>query len=138
MMDALLRWDPFGDTGSSLLHRSETFLPRFDVKETKEGYLIRADLPGVNDKDVDVSLSGNVLTISGHREDERKQEDERYYAMERTYGEFTRSFSLPDGADAEHIRADLKNGVLSIELPKRAEAQTRKITVGQGDRPLES
>jgi HSP20 family protein len=135
MMDALMRWDPFGDTGPSLLHRTETFLPRFDVKESKDGYLIRADLPGVVEKDLEVSLSGNVLTVSGHREDEHKQEDERYYAMERSYGEFTRSFSLPESADAEHIRADLKDGVLSIALPKRAEAQSRKITVGTSEKP---
>jgi HSP20 family protein len=135
MMDALLRWDPFADTGPGLLHRTETFLPRFDVKESKDGYVIRADLPGVAEKDLDVSLSGNVLTISGHRADERKQEDERYYAMERSYGEFTRSFALPDGADAEHVHADLKDGVLTIALPKKAEAQARKITVGTGDKP---
>jgi HSP20 family protein len=99
MMDALLRWDPFrGDWGGS--NPSLDFVPRFDVKETKEAYVITADLPGVRDDELDVSLSGNMLTISGKREDEHREEGETYYAMERSYGTFARTFTLPDGGDA--------------------------------------
>lgn len=133
MMDALLRWDPFGETNSVFLPRGETFLPRFDVKETRDGYTIHADLPGVRENDLTVSLTGNVLTVSGTREVEKKQEEERYFAMERSYGEFTRSFSLPESADADTIRADLKDGVLSIDLKKRPDVQSKKITIGKGD-----
>ncbi len=138
MMDALLRWEPFWEGPGGLFHRGETFVPRFDVKESKEGYVIRADMPGVKEKDLEVSLTGNMLSITGHREDEHKQEGDHYYASERTYGQFTRSFSLPEGADAESIRADLKDGVLAIDLAKKPEVQAKKITVGKGERAMKS
>ncbi len=138
IMDTLLRWEPFWETGGGLFHRNDTFVPRFDVKEHREGYLIRADLPGVKEKDLDVSLTGNMLSISGRREDEHKQEGDHYYTMERSYGQFTRSFSLPDGADAESVRADLKDGILTIELQKKPEVQAKKITIGRGERGMRS
>jgi HSP20 family protein len=132
LMDTLLRWDPFAETSPSFLPRLETFLPRFDVKETRDGYFIHADIPGVKEDDLNVSLTGNVLTISGQRNVEQKQEDERYFAMERSYGDFTRSFSLPEGADPDTIKADLKEGVLSIELKKKPDVQAKKIAIGKG------
>lgn len=131
MMDALLRWDPFrGDWGGST--PSLDFVPRFDVKETKEAYVITADLPGVRDDELDVSLSGNMLTISGKREDEHREEGETYYAMERSYGTFARTFTLPDGGDADNVTADLKRGVLTLRVPKRPEAQPKRIEIGKG------
>lgn len=138
MMDALMRWDPFWEGGSGLFRRGEVFTPRFDVKETKDGYAIHADLPGIKEKDLDVSLSGNVLTVSGHREDEQKQEGEQYYAMERSHGQFTRSLALPEGADSDTIRADLKEGVLTITLHKKAEVQSRRISIGKGEQGAKS
>lgn len=133
MMDSLVRWNPFADSGANLLRSSETFLPRFDVKETKDSYLIHADLPGVKEDDLEVSVAGKVLTVSGTREEEQKREDERFVTMERSYGEFSRSFSLPEGADPENIKADLKDGVLEIELKKKPDIQAKKISVGKGD-----
>ncbi len=133
MMDRLLRWDPFRDDFGALQSwTAGEFTPRFDVKETKEAYVLKADLPGLKDEDVEVSLNGNVLTISGKREEEHKDEGEQYYAMERSYGSFTRSFSLPNGADGEHVSADLKNGVLTVHIPLRPEAQPKKIAIGKG------
>jgi HSP20 family protein len=73
-----------------------------------------------------------MLTISGKKEEEHKEEGERYYATERTYGSFARSFSLPDTVDGEHVSADLKEGVLTVNLPKRPEAQPKKISVVKG------
>src|SRR3954447_17015525 len=95
-MDALLRWDPFRDDLGALAPWSGGDVPRFDVKETKDAFVLKADLSGVKEEEVDVSLSGNMLTISGKKEEEHKEEGEQYYATERTYGSFSRSFSLPD------------------------------------------
>ena len=131
MLDVLLRLDPFRSERGWLSEAAE-FAPRFDVKETKDAYLIKADLPGLADKDVEISVTGNVLTVSGQREDERQDEGDRYYMTERSYGRFTRSLSLPDGADAENVKADLKDGVLSVKVPKRPEVQPKKISVGTG------
>jgi HSP20 family protein len=131
MMDALLRWDPFrGDWGG--FNQNLDFVPRFDVKEIKDAYVIKADLPGVRDEDVDVSLSGNLLTISGKREEEHREEGESHYAMERSSGNFARSFTMPDGVDGASVTADLKNGVLTVQIPKKPEAQPKRIAIGKG------
>jgi HSP20 family protein len=131
MMDTLLRWDPFRyETG--LRSSVGEFVPRFDVKETKDAYVIKADLPGVKQDAVEVSVNGNLLTITGRREEEQRNEGDQYFTYERSFGSFTRSFALPDTADAQSITADLKEGVLLIQVPKRPEAQPKKISVGQG------
>jgi len=131
MMDTLLRWDPFRyETG--LRSTVGEFAPRFDVKEAKNAYVIKADLPGVKQDAVEVSVNGNLLTINGHREQEQRNDGEQYFTYERSFGSFTRSFALPDTADAQNITADLKDGVLLVQVPKRPEAQPKKITVGQG------
>ena len=132
MMDTLLRWDPFRyDTGLGFRPGSD-FTPRFDVKEAKDAYVIKADLPGVKQDGVEVSVNGSMLTVSGKREDEQRTEGKQYFTLERSYGTFSRSFSLPDTADAQNVSADLKDGVLVINVPKRPEAQPKKIAIGQG------
>lgn len=131
VMDALLRWDPFRDDGAGLIQGGE-FTPRFDVKETKDAYVIKADLPGVKEGDLEVSLNGNMLTVRGKREEERKEEGENYYAIERSSGSFTRSFTLPESADGDNVGADLKEGVLEVRIAKKAEAQPKKIAIGSG------
>jgi HSP20 family protein len=123
--------DPFGEM-TPYAARVPAFVPHFDVKETEEGYVFKADLPGVKEPDLDISLTGNRLTVSGKREAEERHEGETYFAFERTYGSFTRSFTLPDGADGEHVQAELKHGVLTLVLPKKPENQPRKITLKTG------
>ena len=132
VVDALLRWDPFRSdwSGSSA---GGDLAPRFDVKETKDAYVIKADLPGFRDDKVEVLLNGNLLTVKGEREEEHREEGEQFYAMERSTGSFARSFSLPDSVDADSVRADLKNGVLTVNVPKRPEAQPKKIAIGRSD-----
>jgi len=131
MMDALLRWDPFrGEWGG--FGQSVEFVPRFDVKETKDAYVVSADLPGVKDEELNVSLNGNLLTISGTREEEHREEGESYYAMERSHGSFARSFTMPDGVDGDGVTADLKQGVLTVRIPKKPEAQPKRIAIGKG------
>jgi HSP20 family protein len=129
----LMRWDPFREAFSSLPSMGvPTFTPRFEVKESKDAYIFKADLPGVAEKDLDITLTGNLLTVSGKREHEKRDERERYYAYERSYGEFSRSFTLPEGVDTEHVDGELKDGVLMLTLPKTPEHQPRKIAVKGG------
>ena len=134
VMQDLLRWDPFRQMTpfAGPMTASEDrgmFMPDFDVKETKDSYMFKADLPGIKDSDLDITLSGNTLTISGKREAEHREESDTYYAYERSYGTFSRSFTLPEAADADHIQADLRDGVLKLVLPKRPEMQPRRISV---------
>ena len=106
-----------------------TFAPRFDVKEGKGEYVLSADLPGVKPEAVEVSLDGNRLQVSGRREATREQESDRTFLSERCYGSFSRLFTLPEGVDGEHVQASLKDGVLTLVVPKKPEAQPRKIPV---------
>jgi HSP20 family protein len=126
----LFRWDPFGEMLPSFLSlESVAFSPDFDVKETKEGFVFTADMPGVKESDLDVRLTQNRLTISGKRESEKVEKTDQFYASERSYGSFTRSFTLPDGVAADKIHAELKQGVLTLAIPKKPEAQPKKIEV---------
>lgn len=130
MMHDLLRWDPFREMAPTWIDREPaTFAPAFEVKETKDAFLFKADLPGVKDKDVEVKLHANRLTISGKRDAEREDKSDAYYTYERTYGSFLRSFTLPDSIDADHVQADLKEGVLTVAVPKKADAQARTIAI---------
>lgn len=128
-MRELFRWDPFQFGALTPFQAEAHFAPDFEVKENKESFVFRADLPGVAEKDLQVQLNDNRLSVSGKRESEKTEQNETYYASERSYGSFTRSFTLPEGVDADKAHAELKNGVLSIAIPKRPEAQPRKISV---------
>ena len=119
----LFGWDPFFAAAVS------AFAPAFEVKETKDSFVVKADLPGVEEKDLDVAIHNGVLTVSGSREAEERKEGESFALYERQYGSFTRSFALPDMADGERIDAKLDSGVLMLTIPKKAEAKPRKISI---------
>ncbi len=124
------RWDPFQDLGlRSLTNKMETFIPAFDLKETPTEFSMKADLPGIKEDDLDISVSGNRLTISGKREEEITHDDEVCYAYERTFGSFSRTISLPEDVDANKVKAELKNGVLSVTVPKSPEIRPKKVDV---------
>lgn len=124
----LFAWDMFGDN-----HRSQSsFAPRFEVKETADAFVIRADVPGVRDADLDISLHEGVLSITGSRAGEEKKEGEAYYVYERQFGSFSRSFALPEVADAEKVKADLTDGVLTVSIGKKEAAKPRKIDLKKG------
>jgi len=131
LMREMLNWDPFRALDTFAPRALATWTPQFDVKETADNYILRADLPGIAEEDLEIQMVGNRLTVSGHRELEERQEGESYYAVERSYGTFTRTFSLPDGIDADQVQAELKNGVLTMTIPKREEVKPRKITLKQ-------
>ena len=131
-MRALLGWDPFREMSpfAALDERTvAVYAPAFDVKETKDAYQFKADVPGIAEKDLEVTMTGNRLTVSGKRDEEREDKSEQYYAYERNYGSFSRSFTLPDGADTDKLRASLEKGVLEITVPKKPEVQPKKIAV---------
>ncbi len=125
----LMRWDPFREMLPNFTVPEMTFNPAFEIKETKEGYSFKADLPGVFEKDIEINRTGTRLTISGKRESEHEDKGDTYYTCERTYGSFTRTFTLPDGIDGEHTRAELKDGVLTVLVPKLPEARPQKIAI---------
>ena len=131
MMRELMGWDPLREMIPSL--GAGGFVPAFDVKETKDAYIFKADLPGLKEDDIELSLTGDRLTVSGKREEERREETDRYYSFERSHGTFSRSFTLPAGIDADHVRAELKNGVLGVVVPKKPEIQPKKIELKGGE-----
>jgi HSP20 family protein len=131
VMNALLGWNPFRD--ESPLQRGRGFSPALEIRETKNAYVLKADVPGLKDSDVDLTVTGNEVTIAGRRDPDNAEDGEQFYAMERGYGTFSRTFSVSDGADLEALTADLSNGVLTLRIPKRPEVQPRKIAVGKGD-----
>lgn len=110
------------------------FVPDVEIKETKDSYEFNIDLPGVPEQDLEVSIAGNRLTLSGRREEETRREDDRFFACERAYGAFSRSFVMPEGADLDRLRAELRDGVLQISVPKKAEVQPRRVEIGGSER----
>jgi HSP20 family protein len=104
-------------------------MPSVDIHETEGSFELTADLPGFDAKDVDVSVQENTLTIRGERKREEIKEDETVHRVEREYGVFERSFTLPRSADAENIQAKYKDGVLSLTVPKREEAKPKPLKI---------
>ena len=107
------------------------WVPRVDVKEEKDRFVLYADLPGIDPDDIEVSMDKGILTIKGERGSESTQETDRFSRIERSYGSFHRRFALPDSADPDGIQAHGRNGVLEIVIPKRPESSPRRIQVGR-------
>ncbi|WJG08606.1 Hsp20/alpha crystallin family protein [Aliiglaciecola sp. LCG003] len=133
MFDSLRNHWPFHFTDEAPFKLNGQLLsPDVDVSEDKKSYKISADLPGLDSKDISLDISDNVLTISGERKTESERDDENnYHIMERSHGYFKRSFSLPVAVEQDKIKADFKNGVLHVTLPKSEKAQQsqRKIPI---------
>lgn len=108
---------------------SGTLSPRVDVSETDEAFIVSADLPGLDENDIEVALDDNALVIKGEKKDEREEKKKEYHLMERSYGEFRRSVPLPRGVDLEKVKAGFKRGVLTVTLPKTPEAQTSRRVI---------
>jgi len=106
-------------------------VPAVDVTEDEKAYKITAEMPGIDEKDLDVSVSGDMLTIKGEKRLEKEEKEKNYYVSERSYGSFQRSFALPEGVDRDTVGASFAKGVLTVTLPKTAQAQKeqKKIEV---------
>jgi HSP20 family protein len=106
-----------------------TWTPAVDIYETENDLVLKADLPEVAEKDIDIRVENNMLTIRGERKFEESVKEDNYLRVERAYGSFSRSFSLPNTVDTESIKANYKNGVLTVELPKRAESKPKQVKI---------
>lgn len=135
LMRDMFRWDPFREMAPALAVDIPSYSPAFEVKETKESFVFKADVPGIKEQDLEVNVAGNRLTISGKREAEKEDKGETFYAYERSYGSFTRTFTLPDQTDPQHVNAQLKNGELTVVVPKVAAAVAKRIPVASGEKP---
>jgi HSP20 family protein len=135
---SLSHYDPlanlrlFEDAFSRMLSEPQTnrpWAPAVDIYETENELVLKADLPDVDLKDIDVRVENQTLTISGERTFEKKDTTKGYHRIERNYGSFVRSFSVPNTFDTENVAADFKNGVLSVTLPKKEAAKPRQVKV---------
>jgi HSP20 family protein len=125
---------PFASSFSPALFRRSSgipALPAVDVSQTDKAYEIKAELPGIDEKNVEVKLANGVLTIKGEKQEEKEEKQKDYYMRERSFGSFERSFGVPDGVDADKIEASFKKGVLTVTLPKSEQAQKseKKIAI---------
>lgn len=148
-MNAVTRWDPFKELDelqsrlSTMFGRSPVrktgeekealtmaeWAPLVDIVEDEKEYLIKAELPEIKKDEVKVTVQDNMLSISGERKWEKEEKEKKVHRVERAYGSFTRSFTLPDDADGEKVTAEFKDGVLSIHLPKSEQAKPKRIDV---------
>lgn len=152
-MTLITRWDPFRElvtlqdrmnrlfqetagSGETSLTNSGAFIPPVDVYEDEQGLRLKLEVPGIDEKDLDVRIENNVLTVRGERKFEKEEKEENFHRVERRYGSFVRSFSLPQTVDTEKVSADYKNGVLTLYLAKRAEAKPKQIKVNIGSQPV--
>ena len=144
-MNTLTRWEPFRgyptlqDRFSRLFEDSflandkesalTAWAPAVDIQETENELVVTADLPGIDEKDLDVRVENNTLTIRGERKQEKKVTEGEYLRVERAYGSFTRSFSLPNTVDTGAIKAEYHDGVLTVRMPKREEAKPKQVKI---------
>jgi HSP20 family protein len=147
-MRAIARWEPFRgaptlqDQLSRLFNEGlervgqesslSAWAPAVDIYETEQELVIKADLPDIDPKDLDIRVENNILTIRGERKFEKKVSEENYLRVERSYGSFARSFTLANTVNSEAIKAEYQNGVLTLSIPKREEAKPKQIKVNVG------
>jgi HSP20 family protein len=149
-MTVITRWDPsrefstlqdrlnrlfresYGPEGREESLTTSTFAPPVDVYEDEHNVSLKIEVPGIDEKDIDVRIENNVLTVHGERKFEKEEKEENFRRVERRYGSFTRTFTLPSTVDAEKVSANYDKGILKIELPKKAEAKPKQIKVNVG------
>ena len=146
-MSTLNRWEPFSSNAGlesqvnrifgELIGRTQesnltTWAPAVDIFESEHELIVKADLPDVKPEELDIRVENNILTIRGERKFEKKVDEKNYLRVERSYGSFARSFSLANTVNSEAIKADYKDGVLTLTIPKREEAKPKQIKVNVG------
>ena len=149
-MTVITRWDPFrefstlqdrmnrlfresyGPEGRDEALTTTQFAPPVDVYEDEHNITLKVEVPGIDEKDIDVRVENNVLTVHGERKFEKEEKEENFRRVERQYGSFTRTFTLPSTVDAEKVQADYEKGILKIVLPKKVEAKPKQIKVNVG------
>lgn len=141
---AITRWDPFREVQTlqnrmNALFRdmggdndpltTASFVPPVDIYEDDKKVVLKLEVPGIDEKDLDVRMENHTLTVKGERKLETEEKEENFHRVERRYGSFFRAFTLPTTVDAEHIKANYRNGILRLELAKKPEAQPKQIKV---------
>jgi HSP20 family protein len=142
---AIIRWDPFRDlvTLRDKMNRlfedavrgeekdliTSSWAPAVDIYETEDELVLAAEVPGVEEKDVEISVEDNTLSIRGERKFQKETKEENYHRIERSYGSFYRSFTLPSYVDQERIHAEHESGVLKVHMPKKPEVKPRKVKI---------
>ncbi len=144
---AIIRWDPFRDMmtirdkmnrlfDDTFTSRGDeqgllqgTWAPSVDIYENENELVLTAEVPGIEDKDIEIKIEDNTLTLKGERTLDKETKEENFHRIERSYGSFYRSFALPHNVDLEKIRAEHQHGVLKITMPKRQDAKSRKVTI---------
>jgi HSP20 family protein len=150
---ALIRWEPVRELNTiqsemnrlfntffeastpgngGTLGAARRWIPAMDLVETEDDFVLRADLPGLSESDVNIELEDNVLTISGQRKAEHEERKEGYYRVERASGSFSRSLTLPEGVDPEAVKASFDKGVLEVRVPKPEQRKPRKVAIAVG------
>src|SRR5436309_13491537 len=149
---ALIRWEPVRELSSIQNEMNRLFntffdepsagensgtslrrwIPPMDLVETDDDFVLRADLPGLTEADVNIELEDSVLTVSGERKAEHEERKEGYYRVERASGNFSRSLTLPEGIDPEKVQASFEHGVLEVRIPKPGQRKPRKVTISAG------
>jgi HSP20 family protein len=151
---ALVRWEPVRELTSLQSEMNRLFntffdtptpgnggtaarrwIPAMDLVETDEHFVLKADLPGLNEDDVNIEVEDNVLTVSGERKAEHEDKREGYYRVERSFGAFRRSLTLPEGVHPESVSATFDKGVLEVRIPKPEERKPRRVAIQVGDKP---
>ncbi|MDD5542241.1 MAG: Hsp20/alpha crystallin family protein [Acidobacteriia bacterium] len=146
---AIVRWEPFRDLmslqermnrmfdesvghvrGANEALDSGAWSPAVDIYETEQAIVLKAELPEINQKDIDIRIENNTLTLRGERKFERETKEENYHRVERSYGAFCRTFTLPSTVDQDKVKAEYKDGILKVTLPKREDSKPKQIKVG--------
>jgi HSP20 family protein len=122
-----------GRGGNGARASTQRWVPPMDLTEGEDGYVLRADLPGLSKEDIDIQVKDDVLTISGERKSEHHENGEGFYRVERSFGRFSRSLDLPTGIEADAVSADFDNGVLEVRIPKPEEQQPTRVQIGNGN-----
>lgn len=153
---ALVRWDPgyevdslqsevnrifdgfFGGSGRQTNGVARRWIPAMDLAETEDELVLTADLPGMDERDLTLEIKDSVLTIAGERKDQRETKDRGYHRVERSFGRFSRSLSLPEGVDADKVSAQFDRGVLEVRIPKPEERKPHRVAIGRnGSKAIE-
>ena len=134
-MALLMKPEPFSSEVNRLFNtlfdenRAQRWIPPMDLVEADDHFLLKADLPGVGEEDVNIEFRDNALTISGHRKAEHEHQERGWYRVERSFGEFSRTLALPEGIDADSVEATFDRGVLAVRIPKPEQRKPRRITI---------
>ncbi len=155
---AITRWDPFQELNliTNRMNRlfqdsfgpgaageegmtTTSFVPPVDIYEDEHNITLKIEVPGMEQKDIDVRVENNTLTVRGERKFDKEEKEENFHRVERRYGSFYRAFTLPNTVDTDNVNAEYENGVLKIKLAKKAEAKPKqiKVSVGQGQKTIE-